>query len=81
MHDAVHLFARAMRRLDSPAVKTLDCEEQENWGHGASLINFMKDASINLHLIKVQAESFSFLYFYTHFQISFLYISSHNPRN
>ncbi|KAJ9588777.1 hypothetical protein L9F63_017936 [Diploptera punctata] len=43
IHDAVHLFARAMRRLDSPPVKNLDCGDLENWGHGASLINFMKD--------------------------------------
>jgi hypothetical protein len=47
IHDAVQLFARALRRLDSPTVdiKPLDCESQMNWGHGASLINFMKDVS------------------------------------
>jgi hypothetical protein len=48
IHDAVQLFAHALRRLDSPAVeiKPLDCESQDNWGHGASLINFMKDVTI-----------------------------------
>jgi hypothetical protein len=48
IHDAVQLFARALRRLDLPAVdiRQLDCESQNNWGHGASLINFMKDVSI-----------------------------------
>jgi hypothetical protein len=48
IHDAVQLFARALRRLDSPAVdiKPLDCDSQNNWGHGTSLINFMKDVSI-----------------------------------
>jgi hypothetical protein len=47
IHDAVQLFARALRRLDSATVdiKPLDCESQTNWGHGASLINFMKDVS------------------------------------
>jgi hypothetical protein len=47
IHDAVQLFARALRRLDSAAVsiRPLDCELQMNWGHGASLINFMKDVS------------------------------------
>lgn len=47
IHDAVQLFARALRRLDSAAVnvKPLDCESKTTWGHGASLINFMKDVS------------------------------------
>jgi hypothetical protein len=47
IHDAVQLFARALRRLDSAAVniRPMDCESQMNWGHGASLINFMKDVS------------------------------------
>ena len=47
IHDAVQLFARALRRLDSATVdiKPLDCESQKTWGHGASLINFMKDVS------------------------------------
>jgi ionotropic kainate glutamate receptor 4 len=48
IHDAVQLFARALHRLDSPSVdiKPLDCASQNNWGHGTSLINFMKDVSI-----------------------------------
>ena len=45
IHDAVQVFAKALERLDSPPVKELDCESQKNWGHGASLINFMKDVS------------------------------------
>ena len=47
IHDAVQLFARALRRLDSNTIdiKPLDCDKQMNWGHGASLINFMKDVS------------------------------------
>jgi hypothetical protein len=47
IHDAVQLFARALRRLDPAAVdiRPLDCESQISWGHGASLINFMKDVS------------------------------------
>jgi hypothetical protein len=47
IHDAVQLFARALRRLDSASVdiSPLDCEKQMSWGHGASLINFMKDVS------------------------------------
>lgn len=46
IHDAVQLFARALRRLDSATIdiKPLDCGSQ-NWRHGASLINFMKDVS------------------------------------
>lgn len=45
IHDAVQLFAHALRRLDFRAVnmRPLDCESQDSWGHGASLINFMKD--------------------------------------
>jgi hypothetical protein len=48
IHDAVQLFAHALRRLDSRAVniRPLDCESQDSWGHGASLINFMKDVTI-----------------------------------
>jgi hypothetical protein len=48
IHDAVQLFAHALRRLDLPAVdiKPLDCNSQNSWGHGTSLINFMKDVSI-----------------------------------
>lgn len=51
IHDAVQLFARALRRLDSAAVniRPMDCESQMNWGHGASLINFMKDGQSMLH--------------------------------
>lgn len=51
IHDAVQLFARALRRLDSNTIdiKPLDCERQMNWGHGASLINFMKDGQSMLH--------------------------------
>ena len=47
IHDAVQLFARALRRLDSAAVdiRPLDCKSHMNWGHGTSLINFMKDVS------------------------------------
>ncbi|KAJ4452356.1 hypothetical protein ANN_03889, partial [Periplaneta americana] len=50
IHDAVQLFARALRRLDSPLVdiKPLSCESKDNWGHGASLINFMKDGQSTL---------------------------------
>ncbi|KAJ9588779.1 hypothetical protein L9F63_017938 [Diploptera punctata] len=35
-----------MQRLDYPPIKVLDCDSQENWGHGTSLINFMKDVNI-----------------------------------
>lgn len=47
IHDAVQLFARTLRRLDSANVdiKPLECGSQMVWGHGASLINFMKDVS------------------------------------
>jgi hypothetical protein len=47
IHDAVKLFACALRRLDSASVeiRPLNCESHMNWRHGASLINFMKDVS------------------------------------
>jgi len=47
IHDAIQLFARALRRLDSNTIdiKSLDCKGQMSRGHGLSLINFMKDVS------------------------------------
>jgi hypothetical protein len=47
IHDAVQLFARTLRRLDSATVdiKPLECKSQTVGGHGASLINFIKDVS------------------------------------
>lgn len=48
MWDAVHLFARALERLDESRMvepSNLECEEQKAWEHGLSLINFMKTVS------------------------------------
>lgn len=50
MWDAVHLFARALARLDESRdidLPRLQCEEQKGWEHGLSLINFMKTTELD----------------------------------
>ncbi|XP_071449244.1 glutamate receptor ionotropic, kainate 2-like isoform X2 [Hetaerina americana] len=45
MHDAVHLFARALVEMDrSHPINTshLSCDAAEKWEHGYKLINYMK---------------------------------------
>ncbi|KAF4528160.1 hypothetical protein B566_EDAN016924 [Ephemera danica] len=45
MYDAVLLFAKALRRYHQShriTTRPLNCETEENWEHGFSLINFMK---------------------------------------
>jgi hypothetical protein len=45
MYDAVHVFANALSKLGSSHVistKSINCEGDNFWEHGDSLINFMK---------------------------------------
>lgn len=45
MYDAVHLFAKALHDLDTSQqidIHPLNCESQNTWQHGFSLINYMK---------------------------------------
>lgn len=45
MWDAVHLFSRAIERLDESRqveLPGLQCEDQKGWDHGFSLLSFMK---------------------------------------
>jgi hypothetical protein len=49
MYDAVLLFARALHNFDQSqriTMRPLNCETEENWEHGFSLINFMKVVSM-----------------------------------
>ncbi|XP_068239083.1 glutamate receptor ionotropic, kainate 2-like isoform X2 [Palaemon carinicauda] len=45
MYDAVQLFVKALKRLDNSndiMVTASDCEQESSWGHGNSLINYLK---------------------------------------
>jgi ionotropic kainate glutamate receptor 2 len=45
MYDAVHLFAKALHDLDTSQqidIHPLNCDTQDTWPHGYSLINYMK---------------------------------------
>ncbi|XP_066961996.1 glutamate receptor ionotropic, kainate 2-like isoform X1 [Macrobrachium rosenbergii] len=45
MYDAVQLFVKALKRLDNSndiMVTATDCERESSWGHGNSLINYLK---------------------------------------
>lgn len=48
MYDAVHLFAKALHDLDTSQqidIHPLNCDTQDTWPHGYSLINYMKIVS------------------------------------
>lgn len=51
MYDAVHLFAKALHDLDTSQqidIHPLNCDTQDTWPHGYSLINYMKVVSIQI---------------------------------
>ncbi|XP_067000033.2 glutamate receptor ionotropic, kainate 2-like [Anabrus simplex] len=50
LYDAVHLFAKTVQRMFSSRVNAtaISCDYQDNWLHGFSLVNLMKD-NHNVH--------------------------------
>ncbi|XP_066943694.1 glutamate receptor ionotropic, kainate 2-like isoform X2 [Macrobrachium rosenbergii] len=63
MYDAVHLFAKALGDLDRSRpieVARLDCEGDETWIYGNSLVNYMKWVQVRglTGLIKFDAKGF-----------------------
>ncbi|XP_068247412.1 glutamate receptor ionotropic, kainate 2-like isoform X2 [Palaemon carinicauda] len=63
MYDAVQLFAKALDDLDRSRhidVTPLDCDGDNTWVHGNSLINYMKWVQVNglTGLIKFDTEGF-----------------------
>ena len=50
VHDAVQVFAAALRSLDSSqeiSLQPLSCSGENTWQHGNSLINYMKMVEMN----------------------------------
>lgn len=60
MHDAVHLFARALHDLSSSQrinIRPISCESRDTWDHGYSLVNYMRVVGITTALVIITITS------------------------